>query len=105
MVKLDNVSFECHIGLSFSGKGIDYLFFGILTKAPNWFLVILFGLIMGAVYYFVFKFAILKWNLLTPGRGDEEVAESLGSSTADVSGNINGDEYFCIRRTGKYDGY
>lgn len=76
-----------HIGLSFSGKGIDYLLFGILKNAPNWFLVILFGLVMGAVYYFVFKFAILKWNLLIPGRGDEEVAESLGSSTADVSGN------------------
>ncbi len=76
-----------HIGLLFSGKGIDYLFFGILTNALNWFLVILFGLVMGAVYYFVFKFAILKWNLLTTGRGDEEVAESLGSSTADVSGN------------------
>ena len=78
---------KVHIGLSFSGGGIDYLFFGILTNAPNWFMVIPFGLVMGAVYYFVFKFAILKWNLLTPGRGEEEVAGSLAVGTADISGN------------------
>ena len=76
-----------HIGLSFSGGGIDYLFFGILTNAPNWFLVIPFGLVMGAVYYFVFKFAILKWNLLTPGRGKEDVVSTIKIDSADILGN------------------
>ncbi|WP_262243411.1 PTS transporter subunit EIIC, partial [Escherichia coli] len=60
--------FSVHIGLSFSGGLIDYLFFGVLPRAPHWYMVFPVGLVMGAVYYVLFTFAIRRWNLLTPGR-------------------------------------
>jgi PTS system N-acetylglucosamine-specific IIC component len=61
-------------GFGFSAGLFDYLLnFNIATK-PLWLIVI--GLGYAAVYYFLFRFVIRKWNLRTPGREDED-AESL----------------------------
>ncbi|RLL67077.1 PTS transporter subunit EIIC [Streptomyces sp. Z26] len=61
-------------GFGFSAGAIDFLLnLGIATKP--WLLVVV-GLCFAVVYYFVFRFAILKFNLPTPGReSDEEIAE------------------------------
>ncbi|WP_149824812.1 PTS transporter subunit EIIC [Streptomyces tailanensis] len=61
-------------GFGFSAGAIDFfLNLGIATKP--WMLVLV-GLCFGAVYYVVFRFAIVKFNLPTPGReSDEELAE------------------------------
>lgn len=60
-----------HLGLSFSGGFLDYLFFNVLTNRSNWWIVIPVGIILFAIYYFLFTFAIKKWNLKTPGREDD----------------------------------
>ncbi|KGJ54234.1 PTS system glucose-specific transporter subunit IICBA [[Clostridium] innocuum] len=57
-----------HLGLSFSGGFLDYLFFNVLTNRSNWWIVIPVGIALFAIYYFLFTFAIKKWNLKTPGR-------------------------------------
>lgn len=57
-----------HLGLSFSGGFLDYLFFNILTNRSNWWIVIPVGVVLFAIYYFLFTFAIKKWDLKTPGR-------------------------------------
>lgn len=64
------------VGMTFSGGLIDFVLYGVLqgTKATNWYYVPIVGIPLMFVYYFVFKFAILKWNLSTPGRGDGEMA-------------------------------
>ncbi|UGY91611.1 PTS transporter subunit EIIC [Streptomyces gobiensis] len=61
-------------GFGFSAGAIDYaLNFGIATKPLG---LVLVGLCFAAVYYAVFRFAITKFNLPTPGReSDEEIAE------------------------------
>ncbi|WP_433547460.1 PTS transporter subunit EIIC [Streptomyces sp. CA-294286] len=61
-------------GFGFSAGAIDFLLnLGIATKP--WMLVLV-GLCFAAVYYVVFRFAITKFNLPTPGReSDEELAE------------------------------
>lgn len=59
------------------GNIIDFLVFGILQgTATKWYLVPVVAGIWFVVYYFVFKFAILKFNLKTPGRETEDVAIS-----------------------------
>lgn len=68
-----------HIGLSFSGGLIDYIFFGVLPRGNNWYMVFPVGLLMGCIYYFLFSFAIRRWNLLTPGREKDEVNEKQSS--------------------------
>ncbi|MFF3646209.1 PTS transporter subunit EIIC [Streptomyces sp. NPDC002564] len=61
-------------GFGFSAGFIDYaLNFNAATKPIGLALV---GLCFAAVYYVVFRFAITKFNLPTPGReSDEEIAE------------------------------
>ncbi|MFK8846890.1 PTS transporter subunit EIIC [Streptomyces sp. Ac-502] len=61
-------------GFGFSAGAIDYLLnLGIATK-PLMLAVV--GLCFAALYYVIFRFAITKFNLKTPGReSDEEIAE------------------------------
>ncbi|MFI0515206.1 PTS system N-acetylglucosamine-specific IIC component [Streptomyces canus] len=64
-----------HAGFTFSAGAIDYgLNWNLATKP--W-LIIPIGLVFGAVYYAVFRFAIVKFNLPTPGREPEEEVEDL----------------------------
>ncbi|MFE2142785.1 PTS transporter subunit EIIC [Streptomyces sp. NPDC059456] len=63
-------------GFGFSAGAIDYLL--NLGKATNPLGLAFVGLCFAAVYYVVFRFAITKFNLPTPGReSDEELAELL----------------------------
>lgn len=64
-----------HLGLSFSGGFLDYLFFNVLTNRSNWWIVIPVGIALFAIYYFLFTFAIKKWNLKTPGREDKSESD------------------------------
>lgn len=61
-------------GFGFSAGAIDYILnFGIASKPIGLALV---GVAFGALYYVVFRFAITKFNLPTPGReSDDELAE------------------------------
>lgn len=73
---------DVKIGMTFSGGFIDYILYGLL----NWdrthaLLVIPVGLVYAVVYYFLFSFAIKKFNLKTPGREDTE-QEVRNSSVA-----------------------
>lgn len=64
-----------HHGFSFSAGAIDYfLNWGLATKP--W-MIIPIGLVFAVIYYVVFRFAILKFNLATPGREPEEEVEDL----------------------------
>ncbi len=66
-------------GFGFSAGLIDYILnFGISTKPV---LLIFIGLIFGVIYYFVFVYAIKKFNLPTPGRLDEDVSTALSGLT------------------------
>ncbi|MFJ9420139.1 PTS transporter subunit EIIC [Streptomyces sp. NPDC101227] len=62
-------------GFGFSAGAIDFLLnLGIASKP--WMLALV-GLCFGALYYAVFRFAIIKFNLPTPGREpDEELPEA-----------------------------
>ncbi|MFC3577834.1 PTS transporter subunit EIIC [Streptomyces yaanensis] len=64
-----------HAGFNFSAGAIDYALNWNLATKP-W-LIIPIGLVFGAIYYFVFRFAIIRFNLPTPGREPEEEVEDL----------------------------
>ena len=46
--------------------------FGLAEKPL---LLIPIGLAYAVIYYFLFRFVIRKWNLKTPGRGDDEIQD------------------------------
>ncbi|MFJ8692940.1 PTS transporter subunit EIIC [Streptomyces roseolilacinus] len=64
-----------HHGFSFSAGAIDYFLNWSLATKP-W-MIIPIGLVFAAVYYAVFRFAITKFDLPTPGREPEEEVEDL----------------------------
>lgn len=68
---------KIRIGNTFSGGLIDYTLFGILQgQAKTHFMyVLLQGMAWFALYYFTFRFLITKFNIMTPGRGNEEQEE------------------------------
>jgi glucose PTS system EIICBA or EIICB component len=74
------------VGMTFSGGFIDMFLFGILqgNAKTNWINIVLVGIVYFIVYYFLFKFLILKFNFKTPGREDEDQEVKL-YTRADVN--------------------
>ncbi|MFZ7086526.1 PTS transporter subunit EIIC [Curtobacterium sp. RRHDQ10] len=68
-----------HDGFSFSAGAIDYVLNFGKAQGAIWLIPI--GLAYAAIYYFVFSFVIKRWNLKTPGREDDDSAESVESAT------------------------
>lgn len=62
---------DIHLGFSFSAGLIDLLLYGTAPAAKNIPLLIVMGLVFFAVYYLLFRFAITRWNMRTPGREPE----------------------------------
>ena len=58
------------IGFGFSAGLIDYVFNFNKANSSNAWMVIPIGLVYGLVYYFVFSFFIVRFDLGTPGRGE-----------------------------------
>jgi PTS system N-acetylglucosamine-specific IIC component len=86
---------DIHLGFSFSAGLIDLLLYGTAPAAKNIPLLIVMGVVFFAVYYFMFRFAITRWNLRTPGREPEDefeaeeeanLGEGAGSATAVTAG-------------------
>jgi len=60
-----------HDGFGFSAGVIDFLMNIRIAQQPL--LLLLIGLGYGVLYYFLFRFVIIRWNLRTPGREDDDV--------------------------------
>ncbi|WP_226086415.1 glucose-specific PTS transporter subunit IIBC [Mesobacillus sp. S13] len=73
------------IGMTFSGGLIDYILFGLINPQTNAWIVIPVGLVFAVIYYFGFRFAIRKFNLMTPGREEVEEDEVEGSAKGQTS--------------------
>ncbi|MGL5435550.1 MAG: N-acetylglucosamine-specific PTS transporter subunit IIBC [Lachnospiraceae bacterium] len=61
-------------GFNFSGGFIDWLLSFKAPMAQNPLLIIPIGLVVACLYYFIFRFVIIKFNLKTPGREDDDIA-------------------------------
>ena len=62
-------------GFVFSAGATDLIFSASLPAAANTWLILPLGAAAFIVFYFVFKFAITKWDLKTPGREDNQEGE------------------------------
>ncbi|HZG73603.1 MAG TPA: glucose-specific PTS transporter subunit IIBC [Chondromyces sp.] len=78
---------DVKIGMTFSGGLIDYILFGLINPQTNAWLVIPVGLVLAVIYYFGFRFAIRKFNLMTPGR-EETQEEEEGTEKAGQAGDL-----------------
>ena len=60
-------------GFSFSAGATDLVFSASLPAAQNTWMIIPLGLAAFVVFYVVFRFAIVKFDLKTPGREDDDL--------------------------------
>lgn len=72
---------DIHLGFSFSAGAIDFALNSTAPAAHRAWLLIPIGLVYAAVYYFLFRWVITKWNLRTPGR-EEDAEQSAAANTA-----------------------
>ncbi|WP_315308291.1 glucose PTS transporter subunit IIA [Pseudoramibacter alactolyticus] len=69
------------VGVTFSGGLIDLIFFGVLqgNAKTSWLLLIPCGIVYFLLYYLIFRFLIVKFDLKTPGREDDDAETKLYS--------------------------
>ena len=62
------------VGVTFSRGIIDFTLFGLIqgNAKTNFIWILILGIPTALIYYYVFKTLILKFNLKTPGRGEQE---------------------------------
>lgn len=75
------------LGFAFSAGLIDYLVNMKLSTNPL--LMIPVGLAFAVVYYFLFRFMIIKFNLKTPGREDDTYDADTPTNTSAVAASAD----------------
>ncbi len=65
------VALPIRAGFCFSGGAIDLALSSSLPMALNPWLILGVGVVVGVIYYIVFRFVIVKFDLKTPGREDD----------------------------------
>ncbi|MFD1451147.1 MULTISPECIES: glucose-specific PTS transporter subunit IIBC [Oceanobacillus] len=82
--------FSVNVGYTFSGGAIDFVLFGVLPNQEPWWITIILGLFFAVLYYFLFRFFIKKFNLMTPGREETVEEENNGGKrkSADLAYHV-----------------
>ncbi len=73
-------SFQWTAGFTFSAGFVDFFLSSRLPMANNQYMLLVQGLVFGVIYYFLFRFLIVRFNLKTPGREDDEEQEEAGET-------------------------
>ena len=71
-----------HLSFSFSAGAIDFALNTSAKAAHNTWILLVMGVVYAIIYYFVFRFAIIKFNLKTPGREDDSIESDLERTAA-----------------------
>lgn len=91
--------FHWTAGFAFSAGFVDY-FLSLKNPVANQPLMLLVqGAVFAIIYYFGFRFAIQKFNLMTPGREETAGEETPGEETPDIA---TGDDKFAVLATQIY---
>ncbi len=74
---------DIHLGFSFSAGLIDLILYGTAPAAKNIPLLVAMGVVFFVLYYSIFRFAIERWNMRTPGREPDADFESEQAANLD----------------------
>lgn len=93
--------FDVTIGNT-DGGILDFLIFGVMQGfKTKWYLVLAVGAVWFTTYYFVFRFAITKWNLKTPGREETKAGTDEEETAASSKGTSRNAERILAALGGK----
>ncbi|WP_129688258.1 N-acetylglucosamine-specific PTS transporter subunit IIBC [Gottfriedia acidiceleris] len=69
--------FHWTAGFGFSAGLVDFILSSRLPLANHPYMLLVQGVVFGVIYYFIFRFMITKFNLMTPGREEDEEESSV----------------------------
>ncbi len=75
-------------GFGFSAGLVDMVLSARNPLAVNWYMLILQGIVFFGIYYGIFRFAIVKFNLKTPGREDDEEDNTSSAKGSAETGEL-----------------
>ncbi len=81
---------DIHLGFSFSAGLIDLLLYGTAPAAKNIPLLIGMGVVFFLVYFFLFRWVIIRWNMRTPGREPEDEFDAEQAANLDDNSGSGG---------------
>ncbi|MFE4813048.1 N-acetylglucosamine-specific PTS transporter subunit IIBC [Peribacillus simplex] len=100
-------TFQWTAGFGFSAGFIDFVLSSRLPLANQPYMLLLQGLAFAVIYYFLFRFLIKRFNLMTPGREDDTEDELDGGGViaeADSSHGGNDESKFFGMASAIYEG-
>lgn len=74
--------FHWTAGFCFSAGAIDFIFSSQLPLANQPYMLLVQGVIFAVIYYVLFRFIIVKFNLHTPGREEEDLDSEMSAVLA-----------------------
>lgn len=63
---------------------LGFVLYGLMVPGSKWIVLIIVGAIQGLVCYFLFRWWIPRFNIKTPGRGDDDSALAFASEIGNV---------------------
>ncbi|WP_042352693.1 N-acetylglucosamine-specific PTS transporter subunit IIBC [Bacillus massiliigorillae] len=94
--------FHWTAGFGFSAGLVDFVLSSRLPLANQPYMLLVQGLVFGLIYYFLFRFLIVKFNLKTPGREDGDPEDDNTDEVA--GGQATGNEKFAKMAAVIYEG-
>ncbi|WP_444684467.1 N-acetylglucosamine-specific PTS transporter subunit IIBC [Alkalicoccus luteus] len=82
-------SFEWMAGFGFSAGLVDFVLGFVMPLAQQPYMLIVQGLVFAAIYYFLFRFLIIKFDLKTPGRQEETGTEETSAGEEDADSELS----------------
>ncbi|WP_085991629.1 N-acetylglucosamine-specific PTS transporter subunit IIBC [Oceanobacillus senegalensis] len=95
-------TFSWTAGFSFSAGLVDFVLSAGLPLANQPFMLIVQGLVFAVIYYFLFRFLIVKFNFKTPGREDDDEGEEVVDTEANQA--TSGKDKYAVMAEQIYDG-
>ena len=75
-------------GFNFSGGAIDWILSSRTPLANKPVMLLVQGVVFFALYYFIFKFLIIKFDMKTPGREEADTDDEVSTISTDSHGEL-----------------
>jgi PTS system D-glucosamine-specific IIC component len=75
---------QTNVGTGYCGGVMDFIIYGLLQQAHNWWLLPILCLVIGFAYYVLARFLIRTFHLMVPGQEEEEETVAAGNTNVPV---------------------
>ena len=78
------------VGISYCGGLVDFLIYGVLQNASNWWMLPFISALFGGMVFFLARFMIKKFHLSVPGQAnfDSDEADEVQGKEVEIKGSL-----------------